>query len=85
MSSDFSCSDIEWSTMQVLERVPKRPIQTKLFTVIQDHCLSKMVIREDKNLDLLFTNSPSPVNRVKGMPTIAKQIMTFTEYDIKAI
>ena len=29
-------------------------------------------IREDKTLDLLLTNSPSPVNRVKGMPPIGK-------------
>ena len=64
--------------MQVLERAPKRPIQTKLLTVIQDRCLSQMIIREDKNLDLLFTSSPSPVNCVKGMPPIAKQIMTLS-------
>ena len=36
--------------------------------------------------DLLFTNSPSPVNRVKGMPPIGKadHDIIHVEYDIKA-
>ena len=61
--------------MQVSEGVPKRPAQTKLLSIKQDHCLSPMVkihTREDKSLDLLFTNSPSTINRVKGMPPIGK-------------
>ena len=38
-------------------------------------------------LDLLLTNSPSPVNRVKGMPPIGKadHDIVYVEYDIKAI
>ena len=37
-------------------------------------------------LDLLFTNSPSPINRVKGMPPIGKadHDIVYVEYDIKA-
>ena len=75
--------------MQVPEGVPKRPVQTKLVSIIQDHCLSQMVnihTREDKTLDLLFTNSPSPINRVKGMPPIGKadHDIVYVEYDIKA-
>ena len=37
-------------------------------------------------LDLLLTNSPSPVNRVKGMPPIGKadHDIVYVEYDIKA-
>ena len=30
VGGDFNCGDIEWSTMQVPEGVPKRPVQTKL-------------------------------------------------------
>ena len=39
-----------------------------------------------KTLDLLLTNSPSPVNRVKGMPPIGKadHDIVYVEYDIKA-
>ena len=89
VGGDFNCGDIEWSTMQVPEGVPKRPVQTKLVEIIQDHCLSQMVnihTREDKTLDLLFTNSPSPINRVKGMPPIGKadHDIVYIEYDIKA-
>ena len=42
--------------------------------------------RNDKTLDLLFTNAPSPVNRVKGMPPIGKadHDIVYVEYDIKA-
>ena len=42
--------------------------------------------REDKTLDLLFTNSPSPINRVKGMPPIGKadHDIVYVEYEIKA-
>ena len=40
-----------------------------------EHCLTQVVnipTRNDKTLDLLFTNFPSPVNIVKGMPPIGK-------------
>ena len=52
-------------------------------------CLTQVVnipMRLDKTLDLLFTNVPSPVNRVKGMPLIGKvdHDLVFIEYDIKA-
>ena len=42
--------------------------------------------RNDKTLDLLFTNAPSPVNRVKRMPPIGKSDhdIVHVEYDIKA-
>ena len=42
--------------------------------------------RNDKTLDLLFTNAPSPVNRVKGMPPIGKadHYIVYVEYGIKA-
>ena len=42
---------------------------------------------EDKTHGLLLTNSPSPVNRVKGMPPIGKadHDIVNVEYDIKAI
>ena len=28
VGGDFNCGNIEWSTMQVPEGVPKRPVQT---------------------------------------------------------
>ena len=77
------------STMQVPEGVPNRRVQSQLLESAQDHCLSQVVnihTREDKTLDLLLTNSPSPVNRVKGMPPIGKadHDIVYVEYDIKA-
>ena len=64
-------------------------VQCQLLELIKDHCLSQVVkipTRNDRTLDLLFTNSPSPVNRVKGMPPIGKadHDIIYVEYDIKA-
>ena len=57
--------------------------------IIGEHCLTQVVdipTHNDKTLDLLFTNFPSPVNRVKGMPRIGKadHDIVYVEYDIKA-
>ena len=89
VGGDFNCGNIEWSTIQVPEGVPNRRVQNQLLELAQDHCLSEVVnihTREDKTLDLLLTNSPSPVNRVKGMPPIGKadHDIVYVEYDIKA-
>ena len=56
---------------------------------IGEHCLTQVVnihTRLDKTLDLLFTNVPFSVNRVKGMPLIGKadHDLVHIEYDIKA-
>ena len=89
VGGDFSCGNIEWSTMQVPKGVPNRQVQSQLLEIAQDHCLSQVFniqTREDKTLDLLLTNSPSLVNRVKGMPPIgqANHDIVYVEYDIKA-
>ena len=65
--------------MQVPQGVQKRQSQQQLLDIIGEHCLTQVVdipTRNDKTLDLLFTNFPSPVNRVRGMPPIARLIMT---------
>ena len=89
VGGDFNCGNIEWSTMQVPEGVPNRRVQSQLLEIAQEHCLAQVVnihTREDTTLDLLLTNSPSPVNRVKGMPPIGKadHDIVYVEYDIKA-
>ena len=42
--------------------------------------------RKDKTVDLLFTNFPCPVTRVKGLPPIGKtdHNIVYADYDIKA-
>ena len=70
IGGDFNCGDIEWSTMQVPHRVQKRQTQ-QLLDIIGEHCLTQVVnisTQLNKTVDLLFTNVPSPVNRVKGCP-----------------
>ena len=89
VGDDFNCGNIEWSTMQVPEEVPNRHVQSQLLEIAREHCLAQVVnihTRADKTLDLLLTNSPSPVNRVKGMPPIGKadHDIVYVEYDIKA-
>ena len=77
VGGDFNSRNIEWSTMHVPEVVSQRQVQSQLLEIVQDHCLSQVInfhIREDKNLDLLLTNFPSPVDRVKEMPRSARLI-----------
>ena len=53
----------------------KKAVSTKLLDIIVEHCLTQVVnipTRNDKTLDLLFTNFPSPVNIVKEIPPIDK-------------
>ena len=64
--------------MQVPHGVQKRQFQRQLLDIIGEHCLTQVVnipTRNDKTLDLLFTNAPSSVNRVKGMPPIVCLIL----------
>ena len=75
--------------MQVPERVPQRQVQCQLLELIKDHCLFQVIkipTRNDRTLDLLFTNFTSPVNRVKGMPPMGKadHDIIYVEYDITA-
>ena len=75
--------------MQVPEGALNRRVQSQLLEIAQEHCLAQVVYihtREDKSLALLLINSPSPVNRVKGMPPIDKadHDIVYVEYDIKA-
>ena len=89
VGGDFNCGGIEWSHMQVPHGVQKRQSQQQLLDIIGEHRLTQVVnipTRNDKTLDLLFTNAPSPVNRVKGMSPIGKadHDIVYVEYDIKA-
>ena len=89
IGGDFNCGDIERSNMQVPHGVQKRQSQQQLLDIIGEHCLTQVVnvpACNDKTLDLLFTNAPSPMNRVKGMTPISKadHDIVSVEYDIKA-
>ena len=63
--------------MHVPEGVPTRRVQSQLFEIVQDHCLSQDVnihTRKDKTLDLLLTNSPSPI--AKGTSRLCVKAVT---------
>ena len=88
VEGDSNCGDIEWSHMQAPQGLQKGSLSTT-FDIIGQHCLTQVVnipTRNNKTLDLLFTNLPSPVNRVKGMPPVGKadHDIVYVEYDIKA-
>ena len=66
-----------------------RQIQNQLIDIVQEHCLSQVVnipTWEERTLDILLTNNPTPVTRVKGMPPIGRSDhdIVLVEYDIKA-
>ena len=88
IGGDFNCGDIKWSTKQVPHWVQIWQTQQQLLDIIGKHCLTQEVnipMRLEKTLDLRFTNVPSPVNRVNGMPPMGKvdHDLVFIEYDIK--
>ena len=69
--------------------MPKRQVQSQLVDIAQEHCLSQVVdipTRQERTLDILLTNNPTPVTRIKGMPPIgrADHDIVLVEYDIKA-
>ena len=75
--------------MQVPQGIQKRQSRQQILDIIGEHCLNQVVDTptcKDKYLDLLFTNFPSPVNRVKGLPQCSKFDHTIVcfKYDIKA-
>ena len=74
--------------MQVSLGAPKRQEEFQLVDITQELCLSQVVnihASQNKTLDVLFTNSPFPVNQAKGMPSIRKadHDIVYDEYDIK--
>ncbi|MES9904902.1 MAG: reverse transcriptase family protein [Sedimenticola sp.] len=89
IGGDFNCGDVDWDNMHVPPGVPKVNTQRQLVDIVQEHSLSQVInipTRQDKTLDILLTNNPAPVTRVRGMPPIGKSDhdIVFTEYDIKA-
>ena len=75
--------------MQVPQGVQKMQSQQQLLDIVGEHCLKQVVkipTHNDKTFDLLFTNFPSPLNRVKGMLPIGKadHDIVCIEYGIKA-
>ena len=90
VGGDLDCGDKEWSCMQVPRGVQKRQSQQQFLDIRGEHCLTQVVnipTRNDKTLDLLFSNSSSPVNRIIGISPIGKadHDIVYVEYDIKAI
>ena len=90
LGGDFNCGNVEWSTIAGNRRGTAKAGTVSILELIKDHCLFQVVkipTRNDRTLDLLFTDSLSPVNRVKGMPPIGKAAdhdIIHVDYDIKA-
>ena len=58
----------------------------RYYSIPRKWYLHSNLTRNDRTLDLLVTNSPSPFNRLKGMSPIGKadHDVIHVEYDIKA-
>ena len=71
LGGDFNCGDIDWNKLFVPLGMPKRQVQNQLIDIVKEHCLSQVVdipTRQGRTLDILLTNNPTQVVRVKGMP-----------------
>jgi hypothetical protein len=54
-----------------IRRKPDIKSHEQLLDIMNDHSLEQIVTkptRDDRTLDLIFTNSPSSVNKVETMP-----------------
>ena len=86
---DFNCGDIDWNKLYVPMEMSRRQVQSRLVDIVQEHCLSQVIdipTRQEMTLDILLTNNPTLVIRVKSMPPIgrADHDIVLVEYDIKA-
>jgi len=89
VGGDFNCGDIDWKNLSVSPGASKGQAQRQLVDIVKEHCLTQIVdvpTRLDKTLDILLTNNPTPVNRIKGMPPIGKSDhdIIHIEYDVNA-
>ena len=86
IGGDFNCGDIDWNKLYVPLGMPRRQVQSHLVYIVQEHCLSQVtdIPKQERSLDILLTNNPTPVTRVKSITERADHDIVFMEYDIKA-
>jgi endonuclease/exonuclease/phosphatase (EEP) superfamily protein YafD len=73
LGGDFNLDHINWSIPSTTPGKPDIKSHEQLLDIMNDHSLEQMVTkptRGDRTLDLIFTNSPSSVNKVETMPPI---------------
>ena len=71
LGGDFNLGHINWSIPSTTPGKPDIKSHEQLLDIMNDHSLEQMVTkptRGDRTLDLIFTNSPSSVNKVETMP-----------------
>ena len=69
IGGDFNCGDIGWNKLYVSLGMPRRRVQSHLVDIVE-HGLSQVIdipTRQERTLDILLTNNPTPVTRVKSM------------------
>ena len=72
---DFNCGDIDWNKLYVPLGMPRRQEQSHLVDIVQEHCLSQVIdipTGQERALDILLTNNPTPVTRVRSMPPVGR-------------
>ena len=89
IGGDLNCEDIDWNKLYVHLGMPRGQVQSHLVDIVQEHCLSQVIdipTRQERTLDILLTNNPTPVTRVKSMPSVgrADHDIVLVEYGIKA-
>ena len=87
LGGDFNARFVNWTSLEVSPAAgSERPQNQKLIDVSLDHNLEQVVdkpTREDKILDLLFTNNKSSLQKIEILPGIGKSDheIVFAEID----
>jgi hypothetical protein len=75
LGGDFNLGHIDWKTCSTIPGKPNIKQHQELLDLAADHSLTQLVdkaTRNDKTLDLLFSNYPSIINNIETIPPIGE-------------
>ena len=87
LGGDFNAGDIDWETGTVLPNSSAREINERVLGLNQLFDLNQMhrePTREDRLLDLFFTNKPNLVKASRTIPGLSDHEIVMVDSDIKA-
>jgi hypothetical protein len=87
LGGDFNLPDIIWDTESIKPSGRRPRLCQQLLDISNDHGLTQVQeqnTRESNNLDLLFTNHPSLVNRANVIPGISDHDIPIFDINLKA-
>jgi hypothetical protein len=82
VGGDLNLGHMDWETLSVFPGKPNQKQHQQFLDIINDNSLTQVVNKttcKDKTLDLILTNYPATVNKVKTLPPIADHDIVYIE------